>query len=85
MQLTGNDGISCLDKSSKYQLCSILRRKKQNTVPVDSFRRTSYLNAVSLSLLALILQPFNLSDQRWFYRTLESSVPAVVTMQHASN
>ena len=61
-QLKVNDGISCLNKSGKCQLRSISRRKKQNTVPIDPFQRTSCLNAVSSSLLALILQPFDISD-----------------------
>ena len=69
-QLKVSDGISCLDESGKDQLRIIPRRKNQNTVPIDATRRTSYSNAVPSSLLALILQPFSLSDKRWFYRTL---------------
>ena len=36
--------------------------KRQSTTPIDSSQHTSNLDAVSSSLLALILPPLNLSD-----------------------
>ena len=52
-QLKDHDGISCLDKSGKYQLLTIARLKRQGTFPIDPSQHTSNLNAVSSSLLPL--------------------------------